>query len=71
MVIKNNLVINTTQWNAQIKNQKGSITSLICVLSFKWTFFRKFCSNFSQLIRIYVCVVILRVYMKLYFVYSS
>jgi hypothetical protein len=42
MVIENYLVINTTQWDAQVKNPKESITSPIHILSFKWTFFRKF-----------------------------
>jgi len=70
MVIENYLVINTTQWDAQVKNQKGSMTSLIHFLSFNWTFFRNSDLIFSW-IWIYVCVVTLRVRMKLCSVYSS
>jgi hypothetical protein len=55
MVIKNYLVINTTQWDAQVKNPKGSVTSLIHFLSFKWTSSRKFCFDFLMDMNLCLC----------------
>jgi len=55
MVIENYLVINTTQWDAQVKSEKGSMTSLIHFLSFNWTFFRKFWFDFLMDMNLCLC----------------
>jgi hypothetical protein len=52
---ENFLVINTTQWDAQVENPKGSITSLIHFLSFKRAFLRKFLFDFLSDMNLCLC----------------